>query len=105
MSITRFLRRAQAQEPAGTKWYRSRDGRSLFKFGFAPEGDHIAIYCLAHPSLDGCDPDVNKTHLFSSGKICFIAGREPRTQSRAEELAQQWAEYFLEYRRTGIAQH
>ena len=99
MSIIHILK-----GPAMTKYYRSKDGGSIFKFGFAPEGDHIAIYCLAHPPLDARDPDPNKTHLFSSGKVCFVAGREPRDQSRAEELGQQWAEYFLEYRRTGIAQ-
>jgi hypothetical protein len=87
------------------KHYRSRDGGSIFKFAFAPEENHIAIYCLAHPPLNGRDTDVNKTHLFSSGRLCFVTGREPRDQARAEQLAQQWAEYFLEYRRTGIAQH
>jgi hypothetical protein len=86
------------------KHYRSRDGGSYFKFAFAPEDGHIAIHCLSHPPLGGRDPDVNKTHLFSSGKICFVSGREPRDQARAEELARQWAEYFLEYRRTGIPQ-
>jgi hypothetical protein len=34
-----------------------------------------------------------------------VAGRGPRDQARAEELAKQWAEYFLEYRRTGIVQN
>lgn len=86
------------------KYYRSRDGSSIFSFVFTPEGDHIAIYCLAHPSLNGQDSSPSKTHLFSSGKICFVAGREPRDQSRAEQLARQWAEYFLEYRRTGVPQ-
>jgi hypothetical protein len=105
MSLAKIFSRLQERGPAMTRYYRSQDGRWDFKFGFAPEGDHIAITCLAHPPLDGADPDVNKTHLFSSGRICFVAGREPRTQARAEELAGQWAEYFLEYRRTGISQH
>jgi|SRR6266487_4491429 len=91
--------------PAMTKHYRSRDGRWHFTFGFAPKNGHIAIYCLAHPPLDGRDPAANKTHMFSDGELCFTAGCEPRDQSRAEELAQQWAEYILEYRRTGIAQY
>ena len=100
MSIMNVLR-----DRPTVKIYRSEDGGSYFKFAFAPEGDHIAIHCLAHPQLDGRDPDPNKTHLFGSGKLCFVAGREPQDQPRAEELARQWAEYFLEYRRTGIAQH
>ena len=33
--------------PPMTKYYRSKDGRSLFQFAFAPEGDHITIHCLA----------------------------------------------------------
>jgi hypothetical protein len=44
------------------------------------------------------------THLFDSGKICFVEGRQPRDMSRAKQLAAQWAECFLEYRRTGVAQ-
>lgn len=89
---------------SGKKYYRSKDGRSYFNFSFIARGSHIDVLCTAHPSLNGRDPDVNKTHIFSSGRLCFVAGREPRTQRRAEELARQWAEYFLEYRRTGEAQ-
>lgn len=99
MSILNFLR-----GPATAKFYRSRDGRSYFKFRFVPGRRHFDIYCLSHPSLNGHDPSPHKTHLFSSGQICLVAGREPKDQARAEELAQQWAEYFLEYRRTGVPQ-
>ena len=99
MSVTDSLR-----GPSQIKSYRSQDGRHYFKFAFAPEGDHVAIRCLSRPSFNGQDPDPHKTHLFPSGKICFVAGREPRDQGRAEELAKQWAEYFLEYRQTGVAQ-
>ena len=87
-----------------TKWYRSRDGAALFRFAFKDLGDHIAIYCLVRPDFGGHDADSHKTHLFSSGQLCFVAGREPRDLAHAERLAQQWAEYFLEYRRTGVAQ-
>lgn len=100
MAITAEFRGA-----AAVKWYRSLNGRWFFKFAFAPEGGHIAIYCLSRPSLRGQDPDPHKTHVFSTGKLCFTAGCEPREQQRAEELARQWAEYILGYRRTGIAQH
>ncbi len=87
------------------KHYRSEDGRHLFTFRFVPQGDNLDIYCVMHPPLNGRDASAHKTHLFESGKLCFHAGREPRNQNRAEELAKQWAEYFLEYRRTGIVQH
>lgn len=86
-------------------FYRSKDGQHYFTFYFIPEGDHLVIYCLDKPSLDGPDPSPMKTHIFDSGKICFVEGHEPRDQARAEQLAVQWAEYFLEYRRTGIAQN
>ena len=85
--------------------YRSKNGQGYFNFRFKDQGDHIDIFCSGHPPLNGRDPDVNKTHLFSSGKLCFVSGREPRSQARAEELAAQWAEYYLEYRRTGITQN
>lgn len=92
------------EELAETKHYRSADGRWMFQFAFVPLDDEIAIYCLAHPPLDGRDSNPHKTHLFTSGKVCFSEGHAPQNQDRAEELARQWAEYFLEYRRTGIAQ-
>ena len=86
------------------KYYRSKDGRHFFNFKFDPCDGHVDIYCTAHPPLNGRDPDATKTHLFSSGKLCFVSGSEPQTQQRAEELAAQWADYFLEYRRTGVTQ-
>ena len=87
-----------------TKWYRSKDGQHLFGFRFVNQGSCVDVYCIKHPSFGGRDPDPHKTHLFSSGKLCFVSGREPPNQARAEELAAQWAEYFLEYRRTGSTQ-
>ena len=84
--------------------YRSKDGNHLFAFEFARRGVAIEVRCTHHPSLNGQDADPVKTHLFASGRLCFVSGREPRTQRRAEELAAQWGEYFLEYRRTGVAQ-
>ena len=84
------------------KYYRSKDGRDYFNFKFVNRGTCIDIYCTRHPSLNGRDSDPHKTHLFSSGKLCFVSGREPRSQGQAEKLAAQWAEYYLEYRRTGI---
>jgi hypothetical protein len=86
------------------KTYRSKDGRHTFTFRFVRCTDEIEIYCLSHPSLGGRDPNPHKTHLFPSGRLCFVEGHGPRTQQRAQELTRQWAEYFLEYARTGIAQ-
>ena len=87
------------------KIYRSKDGRSFFGFEFVDKGNHIEVYCPKCPSLNDRDPDPHKTHRFRSGKLCFVSGKEPRTQARAEELAVQWAEYYLEYRRTGVTRN
>jgi hypothetical protein len=84
--------------------YLSVNGFHYFVFDFVTQGDHIDIYCTKHPSLNGQDSSVSKTHLFSSGRICFVAGKEPRTRWEAQKRAKQWAEYFIEYRRTGKAQ-
>lgn len=86
------------------RYYRSRDGRSYFGFEFVRRGGHVDIYCPTRPPLNGRDSDVNKTHLYRSGEICFVAGREPRSLGEAQRRASEWAEYFLEYRRTGAAQ-
>jgi len=85
--------------------YRSEDGGYLFTFKFVQRGGHLDIYCLVHPPLNGRDPDPHKTHLFSDGQVCIASGMEPRSQGRAEELAKMWAEYFLQYRGSGIAQY
>lgn len=84
--------------------YRSKDGRHYFWFEFHDRGSYIDVYCNKHPSLGGRSSNAHKTHLYSSGKVCFASGREPRSISEAHRRAQQWAEYFLEYIRTGKTQ-
>jgi len=84
--------------------YRSKDGQHYFQFEFLADGERILIFCRRHPVLGNVDPDPHKTHLFPSGRVCIAEGKDPTNVSRAQELATQWAEYFLEYRRTGIAQ-
>lgn len=86
------------------RFYRSKDGRYYFDFKIVDKGNHYNIYCTRHPGFNGHSSNPRKTHLFESGKLCFVSGREPRSQARAEQLAAQWAEYFLEYRRTGTVQ-
>lgn len=84
--------------------YRSKNGLYDFDFVFKDKGSYIEIFCTHHPGFNGKSSNPEKTHLFRSGKLCFVSGREPTSQYRAEELAAQWAEYFLEYRRTGKTQ-
>lgn len=86
---------------ATRKTYRSKNGQFVFLFDFTQQSNEVEIYCHKPPSLRGRDSDPRKTHLFRSGKICFVSGRAPRTQARAEQLAGQWAEYFLNYIKTG----
>ena len=96
--------------PSGTfsgtkKTYRSKSDNYYFTFEFANNGGHIDVFCTKHPSFNGQSSSPHKTHLFHSGKVCFVKGHEPKTQRRAEALAAQWAEYFLDYRRTGKVQN
>ena len=83
------------------KTYRSKDGLHYFWFNFVKKGNRIDIYCTRHPPLNGQDSSASKTHLFSSGKICFVGGREPLSQWEAERRAKQWAEFYLSYRKKG----
>ena len=53
----------------------------------------VGVYCSRHPELGTRDSDTRKTHIFGSGKLCFVSGRALQTMSRAQELARQWAEY------------
>ncbi|RKY10508.1 MAG: hypothetical protein DRP56_00765 [Planctomycetota bacterium] len=87
------------------KIYRSKNGGDYFNFKFVNRGHHFDVFCTKHPSFNGKSSNPHKTHLFHSGKVCFVEGREPKTRRRAEELAAQWAEYFLDYRQTGKIQN
>jgi len=84
--------------------YRSRNGQHLFEFVFKDLGSCFQINCTKHPPLNGRDSAVEKTHLYRSKNICFVSGKEPRSLSRAKELAAQWAEYFLNYIKNGEVQ-
>lgn len=85
-------------------FYRSKDGCYDFKFEFVHCGSHYDVICHVHPPLNGRDSSVHNTHLFSNNRICFVGGQEPKTLQKAMHLASMWAEYFLEYRRTGVPQ-
>ena len=86
------------------KTYRSKNGAYLFEFNFIDRDSHIEMYCTKHPSFNGQDKTPSECHLYRNGKISIVSGKEPHSRWRAEQLAAQWAEYFLEYRRTGKSQ-
>lgn len=85
----------------GKKYYRSKNGRCVFGFEFINKGSCMEIYCNDHPSLNGRSSDPVKTHIYHSGKISIVAGKEPKNMLRAQDLASQWAEYYLNYIKTG----
>lgn len=85
--------------------YRSVNGQYYFTFVLKDGGGYINIYAIHHPGYNGQDSSAHKTHLFADGRVCIAAGREPRSIPAALELAKTWAEYFLEYRQTGVEQH
>jgi hypothetical protein len=87
-----------------TDTYRSRNGVHHFDFDFIDEGSYFEIKCTRYPSLNGRDSRVSKTHIYSSGEICFVRGKEPRSLWEAKMRAKQWAEYIIEYIKTGRAQ-
>jgi len=84
-----------------TQTYRSMDGRHWFVFVLKFTGRHIEPHCTRHPSLAGRDPSPSRTHLFSSGALCFQPGHEPRTVHEARQRCKEWAEYLIRYIRTG----
>lgn len=86
------------------KTYRSTCGAHYFWFRFQEQGQRYGISCTRHPPLAGRDASTSLTHLYPSGEICFVAGKEPRTLADAEARAAEWAEYLLEYIRSGVAQ-
>jgi len=85
--------------------YRTLDGAHYFSFRVVQRNDYFDIFVEKHPGFNGQDTNPHKTHLFYDGRICIAAGAEPRDLPRALKLSKNWAEYLLEYRRTGIAQH
>lgn len=84
--------------------YKSKIGSHYFAFKFVNKGGYFDIFCLNRPSLNGKSASPSKTHLYHSGKICFVSGREPNTISCAKKLTAQWAEYYSDYRITGKVQ-
>lgn len=84
--------------------YRSADGRHDFNFEFVVGASEVTVYCTKYPVPKGRSQAAQRTHIFDSGKLCFVKERAPKTLKRAKELARQWAEYILEYAKTGVAQ-
>ena len=82
-----------------SRWgsYMTKDGRHVFKFRIQDRGGRFEIVCVQHPPFGGATRNVHTTHLYSNGRICFTAGREPRSVDEAESRAAEWAEFFSEH--------
>src|SRR5262245_27613569 len=78
-----------------TVTYRTRDGRSYFRFRMSQVGGHLRIYILEFPGKRSCHVlrDASGHYICWSGRIHSI--------SAAKAIAATWAEATLTYQRTG----
>ncbi len=78
--------------------YRSRDGRSFFRFRFSPFGAGVRIFILEFPN-----PQIGSCHVLHDDRgaayICW--SRAINSLSDAKAVAALWAEATLVYQRTG----
>ncbi|MBP6237606.1 MAG: hypothetical protein KA536_15760 [Saprospiraceae bacterium] len=86
--------------------YRTKDGRSIFKFQYARVGNYYEIDILSHPHYGSRNASQQIAHwlpsLRSGGKkICVSIGKEPRTLDAAKDLSIGWAELTNIYIKTG----
>lgn len=77
--------------------YVTKDGRGYFEFKIVGVGGHHDIYCPQRPPLNGREGAVERTHIYSDNRLCFVAGCEPRTVAEAERRAMEWAEFYSAY--------
>jgi hypothetical protein len=103
MSVHEHERTSTKGNAMSTKHYENRQARytDRYTIEFRPEGDGtISLWCHQAPR-NAFDDSVSKCHLYSNGKICVRAGKEPRSQEVAEAVAHYWMAGYSEYVRTG----
>jgi hypothetical protein len=59
---------------------------------------HYTLHAVTHPP-NTRGGTVNDHHLCSDGKICVVAGQEPRTIDRAKAIAMSWCDGWSKYQR------
>lgn len=85
-----------------TQRYRQKPYGDLYTIEFRRQSDgHYDIYATEHPA-NPYDSAVTKCHLYSSGRVCVAAGKEPRTLDRAKAIAFTWMDGYSVYCRTGV---
>jgi hypothetical protein len=72
----------------------------VIEYRLESEG-YYTIWCTEHPE-NPFDTSVVKCHLYSNGKVCVAAGKEPRTIEVAEAIAHYWMARYSEYVRRGV---
>lgn len=93
-------RPANGRTSAMTKWFRETNTGDQYQLEFEWEDGHYVIYCHTHPDNPYSD-SVADCHLYSDGRVCVAAGREPRTVDKAVAIASVWATGYSQYVRTG----
>jgi hypothetical protein len=77
------------------------DGGHDFVIDLVPQSNGtIKVFApIAPPDPHG--KGVGTHHRYSSGEICIVAGKEPRTFDKAEAFARYWAQRYAAYLTTG----
>jgi len=87
-----------------TAYYRSRDGRADYRFGFAQQSNGTwRVYILNQPDYGPHSASPYATHRLSDGSphyyICWIGVL--RSLEQAKHVAALWADRTQQYIRTG----
>ena len=88
-------------------YYKTRDGKAVFSFSYLHEFGYYTILIHSHPSYNGRDEASTIAHWLShpsspiDRKICFTAGKEPKSLEQAKNISMQYAELTWCYIRTG----
>lgn len=83
------------------KRFRQTPHGDMYTLEFRRQSDgHWDIHAIESPH-NPQDTSVSICHLYSSGEVCVMAGKEPRTLDRALAIAFFWMDGYSAYIRTG----
>lgn len=79
--------------------------RYIFGFNIVKVGSYYEVDLVLLPDFEGRDTSCYIIHTLPSArggkKICVNAGREPRTEKAAKDLAMNWSDLIAKYIITG----
>lgn len=85
--------------------YRTRDGRTHYKFRYVDINGKFEIDILSQPSYFGRDESSAISHRLPStrggNKICLSEGKEPTNLETAKKVSMEWAELTTAYINSG----